>query len=112
MRYDIILSFIILLIGFYGLATGKTVIKSIICFSIVQTAIVFLFLGLSYIPDSTVPILPGDIQTMVDPLPQALMITTIVIGAAITALALSFSIKLFQNFGTLNWDELTKKDKL
>ena len=46
MRLDLILSIVVLLIGLYGLATGKTVIKSIICMSIVQTAIVFLFLGL------------------------------------------------------------------
>ena len=111
MRLDLILSFIILLIGLYGLATGKTVIKSIISMSIVQTAIVFLFLGLVYAPDATVPILVEGNEIMVDPLPQALMITTIVIGAAITALALSFSIKLFHNFGTLNWKELMKKDE-
>lgn len=111
MRLDLILSIVVLLIGLYGLATGKTVIKSIICMSIVQTAIVFLFLGLVYSPVATAPILTGENQLMVDPLPQALMITTIVIGAAITALALSFSIKLFHNFGTLNWGELLKKDE-
>lgn len=110
MRFDIILSFIILLIGLYGLATGKTVIKSIICLSIIQTAIVFLLLGLSYLSEASVPILTEDTIVMVDPLPQALMITTIVIGAAITALALSFSIKIFQKFGTLNWHELMRKD--
>ena len=110
MRPDIILSFIILLIGLYGMATGKTVIKSIICMSIVQTAIVFIFLGLAYIPGSIVPIMGNGSEVMVDPLPQALMITTIVIGAAITALALSFSIKLFHSHGTLNWKELMKKE--
>ena len=105
-----ILSFIVLLIGLFGLATGKTVIKSIIFMSIVQTAIVFLFLGFAYTSGSSVPILSDGVHTMVDPLPQALMITTIVIGAAITALALSFSIRLFHNHGTLNWKELMKKE--
>jgi multicomponent Na+:H+ antiporter subunit C len=110
MRLDIILSFVILLIGLYGMATGKTVIKSIICMSIVQTAVVFIFLGFVYSSGSRVPILSEGVEAMVDPLPQALMITTIVIGAAITALALSFSIKLFHNYGTLNWKELMKRE--
>jgi multicomponent Na+:H+ antiporter subunit C len=47
---------------------------------------------------------------MVDPLPQALMITTIVIGASTTALALMISIKIFHYYGTLEWDELLERE--
>jgi multicomponent Na+:H+ antiporter subunit C len=47
---------------------------------------------------------------MTDPLPQALMITAIVIGAAITALALMLSIKIFHYYGTLDWKELIERE--
>jgi multicomponent Na+:H+ antiporter subunit C len=40
---------------------------------------------------------------MVDPLPQALMITTIVIGSTITSLALMLCIKIFHHFGSIEW---------
>jgi multicomponent Na+:H+ antiporter subunit C len=39
---------------------------------------------------------------MVDPVPQALVLTAIVIGVAVLALALSLSIRLYQHYGTLN----------
>ena len=47
---------------------------------------------------------------MVDPLPQALMITTIIIGSAISALALMISIKIYHHYETLNWQEIMEKD--
>ncbi len=39
---------------------------------------------------------------MVDPVPQALVLTTIVIGVAVLALALSLAIRLHHHYGTLN----------
>lgn len=109
MSFEIILSFLVVLIGIYGLTTSKYIIKSIICLNITQTAIILLFLNFSNIKKSQPPILPGNIPFMVDPLPQALMITTIVIGASITALALMLSIKIFHYYGTLNWKELIER---
>ena len=56
------------------------------------------------------PIHPGNLTNMVDPLPQALMITTIIIGSAISALALMISIKIYHHYETLNWQEIMEKD--
>ncbi|MBA7666722.1 hypothetical protein ES703_74803 [subsurface metagenome] len=39
---------------------------------------------------------------MVDPVPQALVLTAIVIGVAVLALALSLAIRLYHHYGTLN----------
>jgi multicomponent Na+:H+ antiporter subunit C len=46
----------------------------------------------------------------VDPLPQALIITAIVIGASITALALMMTIKIFHYYGTLDWREIFERN--
>lgn len=110
MNIKLLLSFITILIGIYGLATSKNIIKSIICLQLTESAVILLFLNFSASEDGAIPILPGQIDLMVDPLPQALMITTIVIGASITALALMFSIKLFHYYGTLNWKELMERE--
>ncbi|MCM1991292.1 sodium:proton antiporter [Oceanirhabdus seepicola] len=110
MLLDTTLSFIVILIGVYGLTTSKFVIKSIILLNVTQTAIILLFLNFSNQQNFQPPLLPGNIQLMVDPLPQALMLTTIVIGAAITALALMLSIKIFHYYGTLNWKELLERE--
>ncbi|PAB57257.1 sodium:proton antiporter [Anaeromicrobium sediminis] len=109
MKVDLILQFIVVLIGVYGLATSKNMIKSIICINIIQTAVILLFLNFGHVENGFIPILSEETKVMVDPLPQALMITTIVIGASITALSLMLSIKIFHYYGTLNWKELIER---
>ncbi len=105
-----ILSFIVVLIGIYGLCTSKNLIKSIICLNIVQTAVILLFLNFANFSGSDIPIIFKNIENPTDPLPQALMITAIVIGASITALSLMLCIKIFHYYGTLNWKELIERE--
>ncbi|MCG8539223.1 MAG: NADH-quinone oxidoreductase subunit K [Clostridia bacterium] len=105
-----ILSFIVVLIGVYGLATSKNIIKSIICINITQTAVVLIFLNLGSFNFGDIPIITDEVIPMVDPLPQALMITTIIIGTTITALALMLSIKTFHYYGTLDWKEMMGRE--
>jgi len=100
----------IILTGFVGLATAKNVIRSVICLNITQTGIILLFLSLVYQPGMLPPVMPTPLSAMVDPTPEALVITTIVIGAAITSLALMMSIKIFHHYGTLEWNELSRRE--
>jgi multicomponent Na+:H+ antiporter subunit C len=60
---------------------------------------------MGYIKGGTAPIFskPGlNPNLMVDPVPQALVLTAIVIGVATLALALSLAIKLYRHYGTLD----------
>ena len=99
-----ILSFIVVLIGFYGLATSKNIIKSVFCVTIIEASIILLFLNLGNLEGGSIPILDAiGITSIVDPLPQALMITTIVIGSTITALSLMLCIKIFHHYGSIEW---------
>jgi multicomponent Na+:H+ antiporter subunit C len=106
---DPILTFIVILIGIYGLATSKNIIKSVFCVTIVETGIILLFLNLGNLEGGEIPILTSLGITMVDPIPQALMITTIVIGSTITSLALMLCIKIFHHYGSIEWAVVLKK---
>lgn len=110
MRVDILLSFIVVLIGIYGLCTSKNIIKSIISLNITDAAIVLLFLSIGASEGGEPPIVGSSVSAIVDPIPQALMITAIVIGASITAMALMLSIKLFHYYGTLDWEEIMERE--
>ncbi|MBN4062724.1 MAG: sodium:proton antiporter [Alkaliphilus sp.] len=110
MEITIVLGFFIIFLSIYGLCVSKNIIKSIIFLNILQGSIILLFLDLVNFKNAKVPILPGEINMMVDPLPQALMITTIVIGASVTSLLLMMSIKLFHHYGTINWKELMETE--
>ncbi len=109
MKIDLILSSIVIAIGIYGIGTSKNIIKSIVCLNIVQAAIILLFLSFGYVEYGIPPIVTEKIGYMTDPLPQALMITAIVIGATITSLALMLSIKVFHYYGTLEWNEFLER---
>ncbi|WP_430885766.1 cation:proton antiporter subunit C [Fusibacter sp. JL216-2] len=100
------IAFMIFLIGMYGLVISGNVIKSIISLNVVQTSLILLFINLSGHAGSGIPIMGVDGLAPVDPIPQALMITAIVIGASITALSLMLTIKIFHYYGTLDWHEI------
>jgi multicomponent Na+:H+ antiporter subunit C len=106
-----VLSFVVILIGLYGLSISKNIIKSVFCVTIIEAGTILLFLNLGVYEGGMVPILKTLGVEMVDPLPQALMITTIVIGSTITSLALMLSIKIFHHFGSIEWKVVMKGDR-
>jgi len=106
-----ILSFVIILVGVYGLATSKNIIKSVFSVTIIEAGTILLFLNLAIYEGGLIPILTTVGIEIVDPLPQALMITTIVIGSTITSLALMLCIKIFHHFGSIEWKIVLRGDK-
>lgn len=106
-----ILSFIVILVGIYGLSVSKNIIKSVFCITIVEAGTILLFLNLGAFEGGVIPILSSIGIEIVDPIPQALMITTIVIGSTITSLALMLCIKIFHHYGSIEWKVILKGDK-
>lgn len=104
-----VVSFVIFFIGLYALMVKKHVLKSIIALVIMETAVILYFIAGGFKEGMLPPI--GDVlpERMVDPLPQALMITAIVIGIASTAVALVMYIHLHRKYGTEDWEEVMKK---
>ena len=109
---DIYFSVFIVITGIYGLCNSKNLIKSVVCLNMSQAGIILLFLSIVHSKGDSIPIVGSAAASFVDPLPQALMITAIVIGASVTSLALMISIKLFHEYGTLEWDELFTRRRI
>ena len=92
-------------IGLYILLTKRNLIKMIIGLSIMDTGVNLLLITIGYVRKATAPIFSKmglSPKNMVDPVPQALVLTAIVIGVAVLALALSLAIRLYQHYGTLD----------
>ncbi len=96
-------------IGMYGLLARRNIIKSVMSFGIIQSAIILFFLNINHETEALPPI--GDATLMTDPFPQALMITAIVIGVAVTAVGLTMFISLYHHYGTTNWKKVIKMRK-
>lgn len=95
-------------IGFYTLIMRRNVIKKIIGLNIMQTAVFLFLVSVGYLEGGVAAIVVqgAEYSKMVNPIPQALVLTGIVIAVSINALALSLVVKLYEHYGTLNVDEL------
>jgi multicomponent Na+:H+ antiporter subunit C len=98
-------SIIIFLIGLYGVIFETDVVKTILSMFVMQVATVLLFISVGNKGSYQPPIEPI-VEVASDPLPQALMITDIVVGIATTAVALSLMIRFYNNFNTANWRKI------
>ncbi len=93
---------VLLLVGAWGLLSKRNLIKKVIALNIINSAIVILFLYGGAFSGKSAPILVEGITDIVDPLPQALMLTAIVVGICITALALALVYHIYQRYHTLD----------
>lgn len=95
----------LIIIGLYIVLTKRNLIKVIIGLDLFETGIFLLLICTGFIKGGTAPIFSKvnlKPSLMVDPVPQALVLTAIVIGVATLALALSLTIRLYRHYGTLN----------
>ncbi len=90
------------LLGIWGLIYKENLVKKVIALSLVNAAMVILFVWLGSLAGSSAPISLEPGAVAVDPLPQALMLTMIVIGISVTALALVLVVRIHRSFGTLD----------
>ncbi|MCX5715213.1 MAG: sodium:proton antiporter, partial [Candidatus Omnitrophica bacterium] len=81
------LCFILFCVGIYSVLRKRNIIKIIIGLGIIEYAVNLFFILIGYRMHGRAPIYSQDQQivNMVDPLPQAIVMTTIVIGLALTA---------------------------
>ncbi len=106
-------SIALILIGIYGLLTQKNTIRLVAALNIFDIGINVFIISVGYVRGGLPPILTSQANTSallyVDPLPQALVLTSIVIGVGITALALALVRRLHKTYGTYNLDEMEGK---
>lgn len=91
---------VLVLIGLWGVLARPNLFKIAIAFSVMEAGVNLVILSVGYIRGRTAPILdsaadiPAAAARMTDPVPQALVLTAIVIGLAVTALMLSYAVRL------------------
>ena len=109
-NYEEAIAMILFGIGFSNLLLQQNLIKKIIGFNIMDTAM-YLFLALKgYISGQKAPIVVNGVQKVtayINPIPAGLVLTGIVVSVSVTALMLSLTIRLYRRYHTLNLDEIT-----
>ena len=104
------LCLILFCIGLYCVLRKRNIIKIIIGLGIIEYAVNLFFVLIGYRAGGRAPILAKDqvVLNMVDPLPQALVLTAIVIGLATTALMVAIAIRIYEKFGTFDITKIRK----
>jgi multicomponent Na+:H+ antiporter subunit C len=97
-----LLCLILFCVGIYGVMSKRNIIKMIVGLIIAEHAVNLFFILVAYRRDGRAPILSPEapITQMVDPLPQAVVLTAIVIGLATTALLVALAMRLYGKYGT------------
>jgi multicomponent Na+:H+ antiporter subunit C len=98
----------ICLVGLYGIVTSRHLLHTIICVAVVQSSTYVLLLAIGYRTGAAAPIfvdIPRDTPA-VDPVVQALTLTDVVVGGAVTALLLAIAVQIQKHLDTLDPDEL------
>lgn len=103
----------LLVIGFYTVGFKRNIIKIVIGIEILEGAVNMFLITLGYVRGAYAPIYtmaPKEaLNNMVLPTPQALTLTSIVIGVAVSALMLAFAVNIYRHYGTL---DVTKARRL
>ena len=97
-------------IGFANLLFQKNLIKKIIGFNIMDTAIYLFLAEKGYITGRIAPIIVDGVQDpekYINPIPSGLVLTGIVVSVSVTALMLSLTMRLYKRYGTLDLDEIS-----
>lgn len=105
------LTFLLFSVGLYGVCTKRHLIRVIMGLVIMETALNLFLILIGYRENGVAPILvhsKAETAAMVDPIPQALVLTAIVIGLATTALLLAFAVRLYAKYKTLDLDKIRK----
>lgn len=106
-----VLCLVLFVIGLYCVVRKRNLIKIIIGIGIMEYAVNLFFVLLGYRAYGRSPIFAADqaVKNMVDPLPQAIVLTSIVIGLSLTLLLVAMAIRIYDRYGTF---DITKINKL
>ena len=104
---------VLLTMGLYCLVAKKNIVKKIIGVVIMDYAVNLYLIIIGYKHNGVAPIIekttrPEMLERFVDPLPQALVLTSIVIGLGVLALMVSMVIRLYEKHGTFDMSQISK----
>jgi len=118
------LCFLLFMIGLYCAVVKKNMVKIVIGIAIMEYAINLFLIMLGYRTDGVAPIverqhlisssdasirlLDSFVSSSVDPLPQALVLTAIVISLGSLALMISICIRTYGKYGTFDITEIRR----
>jgi multisubunit Na+/H+ antiporter MnhC subunit len=98
-------------IGLYAMVMKRHLIRILLGLTLLEAGVNLSLVAAGFRPDAVAPIFSGTATaglSMVDPVPQALILTAIVIGVGVLALALAMTVRVQRAYGTLDTRQLAE----
>lgn len=92
--------------GLYVVVARGNMIKKLVGLMLFQTSVYLLYLSPGKILGGTPPIIDENFQIYSNPLPHVLILTAIVVGVATLALGLALVLRINEEYGTIEEDEI------
>jgi multicomponent Na+:H+ antiporter subunit C len=102
-----LVSFLLLGVGTYMLIGSDNLVKKVIGMNVFQTGIFLFFIAAAFVEGASPPLLTAP-EPYVSPLPHVLILTAIVVGVSLTAVALGLIVRIYGEYGTLNEEAIRK----
>jgi multicomponent Na+:H+ antiporter subunit C len=106
-QFNYLAAVLLFLIGLYGLTNHRNLVRILLDLGLMESATYLFLVSVGYRENATAPIfyeariIPGETPA-VDPITQALALTSIVIGVVTLAMALSLIIQIARHYRTID----------
>ena len=107
---------VLMMTGLYIVVSKGNLVKKIVGLNIFQTSVFMFYISIGKVAGGTAPIFPLDMQVdpgvvYSNPLPHVLILTAIVVGVATTSLGLALIVRIQEEFGTIEEDDILKIER-
>lgn len=98
-------------VGFMNMMLQQNLLKKVVGFNIMDSAVFLLLASLGYIEGGVAPIVgdKGFDPLYINPIPSGLVLTGIVVSVSITAFSLALIQRIYRRYGTIELKELLEK---
>ncbi len=98
-------------VGFMNMMLQQNLLKKVVGFNIMDSAVFLLLASLGYIEGGVAPIVgdKGFDPLYINPIPSGLVLTGIVVSVSITAFSLALIQRIYKRYGTIELKELLEK---
>jgi multicomponent Na+:H+ antiporter subunit C len=104
------IAILLLMIGIYIVIARGNLVKKLVGMGMFQTSVYLIYLSPGKILGGTAPIVAPSFSVYSNPLPHVLILTAIVVGVATLALGLALVVRINETYGTIEEDEIHKRD--
>jgi len=107
-KYNYVAAILLMAGGLYMVIGDRNLVKKVIGMNLFQTGIFLFFITTAFVDGGEPPVIQEGVETYVSPLPHVLILTAIVVGVSLTAVALTLIIRIYSEYGTLREDVITE----